>query len=406
MRTKSFAGKFLSRLDKIDRRQIESYLSNLVQEREFLEVIFNRMLEGIIVTDANRRILFMNAAACKNLALKEDPTQYAGKMLPDLIPSPQLRERIGHFDPNKSQDISEELKVNKPKGRILKIRFLPITDDSGSVQSIVFLISDITEQKLKEFTLLQQQRIGALANLTAGVAHEIKNPLNSLQIHAQLLKKFLTTPPDRINSEHKARSGKSIDIILEEISRLSEIVNQFLMAVRPKRISFHPGDMNDILKHLVETISPILEQKGIKLIMNLEPTKVEILVNEKRLYQAFWNIAQNAQEAMENTENPILKIITRIEGQKLAVDFIDNGCGIAEENFGKIFEPYFTTKFNGSGRGLMLVYQIVNEHGGQIDIQSTKEKGAKITITIPLSRRLVRFLTERTKDYETKNPDR
>jgi PAS domain S-box-containing protein len=406
MRTKTFAGKFLSRLDKIDRRQIESYLSNLVQEREFLEVIFNRMLEGVIVTDVNRRILFMNAAACKNLDLKEDPTQYAGKALPDLITNSHLRERITHFNPNESQNISEELNVNKPQGRILQIRFLPIPDDSGSVQSIVFLISDITEQKLKEFTLLQQQRIGALANLTAGVAHEIKNPLNSLQIHAQLLKKFLTTPPDRIKPEQQGRSRKSIDIILEEISRLSEIVNQFLMAVRPKRISFQPGDVNDILKRLMETIFPTFEEKGIKLVMNPEPTKVEILANEERLYQAFWNITQNAQEAMENTENPVLKITTRIAGQRLVIDFTDNGCGIPEEHFGKIFEPYFTTKFNGSGRGLMLVYQIVNEHGGHIDIKSTKGKGAKVTITLPLSRRLVRLLTERTEDHEAENPDR
>ncbi|MBN1903111.1 PAS domain-containing protein [Candidatus Sumerlaeota bacterium] len=406
MRTKSFAGKFLSRLEKIDRRQIESYLSNLVQEREFLDVIFNRMEEGIIVTDANRRILFMNAAACKNLSLKGDPAQYAGKILTDLIASSHLRERITNFDMNKDQDIAEEIKVNKPRGHILKIRFLPIQDDSGDINSIVFLISDITEQKLKEFTLMQQQRICALANLTAGVAHEIKNPLNSLQIHAQLLKKFLSTQKKNTDPEQKERNQKSIDIILEEISRLSEIVNQFLMAVRPQKIAFHPGDINHILKRLAETISPILEQKGVRLIMNLEPTKVEILSNEERLYQAFWNIAQNAQEAMENTENPILKITTRIESQKLAIDFNDNGCGIAEEHFENIFDPYFTTKFSGSGRGLMLVYQIVNEHGGQIDIKSAKGKGTQVTITLPLSRRLVRFLTERTDEDEKKNTDR
>jgi len=397
----TFAGKFLSRLERIDRQQIESYLLNLIQAREFLEVIFNRMLEGIIVTDLEFRILFMNTAACKNLELKGEPNQFAGKQLPDLIKSPRLRERIQNFNPHKGEDFSEELKIKHPKGRILEVRLLPILDQKDHAESLVFLISDITEQKMKDYTRIQQQRITALAKLTAGVAHEIKNPLNSLNIHAQLLKKYLKTPGKSSDNSLRERSLKSIDIILEEVSRLSEIVNQFLTAVRPRRIILEQGDVNEIIRNLAETLAPTLEEKGMQLELALEPIKTEVRLNKQNLYQAFWNIAKNAEEAMEKTENPRLRIVTQIKGQNFLIDFTDNGCGIPEEHFDKIFDPYFTTKFSGSGRGLMIAYTIINEHGGTLDIESRKGEGTNVRISLPLARRPVRLLTERTTNHET-----
>jgi len=400
MDQKTFAGKFLSRLDKIDQQQIETYLSSLIQAREFFEVIFNRMLEGIIVTDLDLRVLFMNTAAYHALGLKKGPAQYAGKHLPDLITNPYLRERILEYNPLPGTGAGEEIKVIHPKGRILQIRFLTIADDKGEVKSIVFLLSDITEQKKAQYLSTQKQHLTALAALLGGVAHEIKNPLNALQIHAHLLKKYLHTPTEETTPEYRERSLRSMEIILEEISRLSRTVNEFLMTVRPQRVALESGDVQEILHRLVEIISPTLEQKGIKLALDLESTKTAVKMNKEGLYQAFWNIAKNAVEALAQTRNPEIRIVSRIKGNHLAIDFIDNGCGIPEKDLDNIFEPYFTTKFNGSGRGLTVAYHIVNDQGGTLDIKSAEGKGTRVTITLPLSHKPLRLLTDQKKNHE------
>jgi len=400
MDKKTFAGKFLSRLEKIDRQQIESFLLHLIQARDFLEIIFNRMLEGIIVTDTSYRILFMNMAACKALGLRKEPNLYAGKNLPRLIRSPILREHILEFDPSLGEVISREVKIKKPKGRVLRVRFLPLGEEGKKYESVVFLISDITEQKKAEYSMYQKQRITALANLTAGVAHEIKNPLNSLQIHAQLLKKYLGRLQEGerdISGETHERSLKSINIILEETTRLSDIVNEFLSAASPTPLKLSPGNVNDTIRHVVEIISPVLQEKGIELDIRLDPSDFEILLNHERLSQAFLNILKNASEALEKRTDPRITIMTRFEGKNIAIDFIDNGCGIPEKNLEKIFEPYFTTKFSGTGLGLMLVYRIIREHSGMINVKSREGEGTKITITIPLTKWPLRLLTEHTE---------
>jgi two-component system, sporulation sensor kinase E len=403
MGKKSFAGKFLSRLDKIDQQQIEAFLQKLIHAKDFFEIIFNRILEGIIVTDTSHRILFMNTAAFKALSLKEEPDRYAGKNLLGLINSPILRERILEFDPEAGEVISEELQIKRPRGRIIKISFLPIAGEQDDSDSIVFIINDITKQRKEEYSRIQKQRIIALTTLTAGIAHEIKNPLNSLQIHAQLLQKYMNTPREKLNIESKERSTKSIEIILEEISRLSGIVNQFLLAVRPEKITLESGNINDIIKKVVDVVELNLEKKNIDLILNLESAETESLLNFERMGQVILNLIKNAEEALENRENPEIIIRSRIDNQDMAIDFIDNGCGIPEKNMDKLFEPYFSTKFNGSGLGLIVVYRIIKEHGGNISLRSTEDEGTIVTITVPLTRRPLRLLTESMEKDETKN---
>lgn len=394
MDTKTFAGKFLSRLDRIDRRQIEAYLLRLIHAREFLELVFNRMEEGIIVTDTNLRILFMNSPSCRHLGLKGEPNSFAGKSLMSLVKNEQLLELMESFDPSSSESVSEEVVLKKPSQKILKFSILPIHEEVGSQESVVFLINDLTEIKKAEHLKMQRQHIAALASLTAGVAHEVKNPLNSLQIHAQLLEKYLNQEPEETAEKDRKRARRSIDVMLEEISRLSEIVNNFMMAVRPKQVHLEPSSINKVLKRVIEVVYPVLEEKGIDFKYHPEPAQAKVKINEKRLYQAFLNIINNAVEAMENTENPKLEIVSHIQTGYMAIDFIDNGCGIPEDKRDKIFEPYYTTKFNGSGRGLMMVYRIVNEHGGAIDIKSREGKGTKFTVLLPLFSRPVRLLTE------------
>ena len=275
------------------------------------------------------------------------------------------------------------------------MRFLPVSNENGAVESVVFLLSDVTEQRKTEETRQKNQRINALATLTAGVAHEIKNPLNSLQIHAQLIKKFLSMNRDAVTPELHRRSIRSSEIILEEIVRLSGIVNQFLMVISPRKIDLQPGNINQVIKKVLELVSPIFDAAGIKVITNLEPVETEILINEQRLTQAFLNILKNSEEALAGAAEPEIRIASRIEGKELRIDFIDNGCGIPEKNLDKIFEPYFSTKFNGTGLGLTVVYRVISEHGGSINIKNGEKRGAIVSMHLPLTRLPIKLLAEK-----------
>lgn len=398
MDTKSFAGKFLSRLDKIDHQQIEAFLLKLIQEKNFFEVIFSRMTEGIIVTDTSLHIVFINQAAYLLLGIKGNPEQHLGKHLPEIIPNAHLRERIKSFDPQRGEIISEEVKNRRTGQQAVQVRFLPVSNEEGAVESVVFLLSDVTEQRKIEDIRNKSQRINALATLTAGVAHEIKNPLNSLQIHAQLIKKFLLMDRDAVTPELHQRSIRSSEIILEEIVRLSGIVNQFLMVVSPQKIELQPGNINQVLKSVLDLVSPIFDAAGIKITTNLEPIDTEVLLNEQRLIQAFLNILKNSEEALAGISEPEIRIISRIEGRELIIDFIDNGCGIPEKNLDKIFEPYFSTKFNGTGLGLTVVYRVISEHGGSISIRNGEKRGAIVSINLPLTRLPIKLLADKVVD--------
>jgi len=395
MDTKSFAGRFLSRLDKIDRQQIEAFLRKLIQEKNFFEVIFSRMTEGIIVTDTSLHIVFINQLAFFLLGIKGNPEQHIGKYLPEIIPIAHLRERITAFNPQRGEIITEEIRKHRAGQRSVQARFLPVSNEDGAVESVVFLLSDVTEQRKTEETRQKNQRINALATLTAGVAHEIKNPLNSLQIHAQLIKKFLSMNRDAVTPELHRRSIRSSEIILEEIVRLSGIVNQFLMVISPRKIDLQPGNINQVIKKVLELVSPIFDAAGIKVITNLEPVETEILINEQRLTQAFLNILKNSEEALAGAAEPEIRIASRIEGKELRIDFIDNGCGIPEKNLDKIFEPYFSTKFNGTGLGLTVVYRVISEHGGSINIKNGEKRGAIVSMHLPLTRLPIKLLAEK-----------
>ncbi len=420
--SRTFAGKFLSRLDRIDRQQIESYLQKVIQAKTFLEVIFNRMVEGIIVTDISLRVLFMNLSACRLLGLKDDPGLFAGKNLTTLITIPGLLQRIIEFDPARGDVLSEEINIQKPRTATLLVSFLPVLSEPGKTESVVFMINDVTEEKRASQAQQQKERITSLATLTAGLAHEIRNPLNSLQIHAQLLKKYLTQPKKGPEQELHERSLKSIDVILEEIERLSDIVSHFLSVVRPAPVNLEPGDVNTIIRHVLEIVAPVFEERKIILEASLEPTITEARLNERGLAQAFFNIINNALDALEGRPEPALRITSRLEETSIVVDFMDNGCGIPEKDLERIYDPYFTTKFNGTGLGLMMVHRVIGEHGGMVGIRSREGEGTTVSITIPLSKRPMRYLpgmgeenradtaendiTITEQDYETPNIDR
>ncbi len=231
------------------------------------------------------------------------------------------------------------------------------------------LIDDI---KAAQENLVRTEKLYAIGEFSAGIAHEIKNPLASIKMLMQAL-------------EHKKQplSDKHLGIIQEEIDRIDRITKQFLALARPSKTEKKDLSINDILEEVIVLIRPKIEQSSIRLEKRLTAGLPLIKGNIDALKQVFINIILNSIQAMD-AEGGTLTIETATRNGMVSAVIKDTGVGIPEKNLRKIFEPFFTTKEFGTGMGLALTCAIINDHSGNIDIKSTPKIGTTITVEMPL----------------------
>jgi signal transduction histidine kinase len=214
--------------------------------------------------------------------------------------------------------------------------------------------------------------------MTAGMAHEIKNPLGSIGIHIQLMQKAI----DRDGAPDKDFFNKNLGILSEEVERLNNIVVDFLFAVRPMDVDLKDEELVSIIHESLELVKPELDEANIEIETSFEENIPKLQLDCKLIKQAVLNIIKNAMNAM--SEGGHLGISVFIENDNVVLQIKDDGEGIPEENREKIFEPYFTTKDFGSGLGLTLVYKIIKEHHGEIELKSRIAVGTSFIIKLPI----------------------
>jgi len=270
-------------------------------------------------------------------------------------------------------------------GRYLSVSVLPLVR-SKSVRGTIVTIEDITGKKNEEMRNRRLEGLASLTNLAATVAHEIKNPLGSISIYVQLLRKALV----QNGCEETPQAQKYLDIVDEEIERLNKIVVDFLFAVRPMKFEFTPLDMNALVTSLAEFFGEELTRAGIALTLELVPDLPLIQGDERFIRQMLINLVKNAMGAM--ITGGIIHIGTAWTEDFVRLTVEDTGSGIPEHMIHKIFEPYFTTKVDGTGLGLTMAYKVVKEHGGDIRVQSEQGKGTCFTILLPVIRRAQKMI--------------
>ena len=294
----------------------------------------------------------------------------------------------------KKINISEEFVIKTPAGaaRFLNISLMPLVKNKQLSGSII-KIDDITEKRNQETLLHRMESLAGLTNLAASVAHEIKNPLGSISIYIQLLQKAVNKSR---NSDEKLPEKKFLEnyleIINQEIDRLNNIIVDFLFAVRPISAELFPENPVKLLNSYVEFFKPELEEKNIKLKTAFLENSPKILLDEKLFKQVLINLVQNAIVAMPDGGE--LFFSTRITGDKYLISVADTGIGMNSETASRIFEPYFTTKVTGTGLGLTMVYKVIKEFGGDIEVESYEGKGTIFTISLPIPQREKHLLTE------------
>ncbi|MCS7200075.1 MAG: DUF3365 domain-containing protein [Caldimicrobium sp.] len=272
----------------------------------------------------------------------------------------------------------ENLKIEvEEDGRTYLLSLYPVFDNKGEVIKVVQILEDITEKKMMEERLIMTEKLAAIGQLSAGLAHEINNPLSGIILLLNQLKREQLNPQERQNYFELIQQGlNKIQMLIKDLLNFARTSD-----LKPQRIS-----INEIIKNLLNLSSHLLEKEKVKVIFNQNDHIPEIFLDKDKIEQVFLNIILNAIQAMENTSEKVLIIDTYIRDNKVCISFQDNGPGIPENIANRIFDPFFTTKGpdKGTGLGLSVSLAIVEKHGGRIYLDKS-DKGAKFVIEFPLS---------------------
>ncbi|MBM3238443.1 PAS domain S-box protein [Candidatus Poribacteria bacterium] len=334
--------------------------------------VLANVADAIVVTNSNCIITVFNQAAEK-LFLRE--AEHAiGQSIATLK---------GDFLSLCKQTLSEKQGISNQEMRyqrvagnalILTVSTSLTETEGGEIDSVVAVIKDLTEQKKLEAAARRKEKLTAMGELASGVAHEIRNPLNTIGIIAQRLKREFAVNDGEYDSLLK--------IVRGEVSRMNQIIEQFLRFARPAGLQLESTNMTEFLNEVILQIKSQVEDKGIQLEELIEALP-EIKIDKAQMKQALLNLILNAIEA--TAPGGKISISAYAVAQEVRLEIADTGVGIPEENLAKIFDLYFTTKDTGMGLGLALVNRIIVEHGGRIEVSSQEGKGTTCILSLPVS---------------------
>jgi len=381
--------------DITERKRAEEALR---ESEENYRNIFENAVMGIFQTIPDGRYLRANPAGVRMYGYEspEDMIQSVADMSQQIYVNPEDRARFKEIMEGKGYVVGFESEhYRKDKSRIWTVlNSRAVRDKTGRTLHYETTIEDITERKRAEIELrdtlkqlqdakdmlVQSEKLAAIGRLSAGVGHEILNPLNIISMRMQFLE-MTEKLPDKVK-EGFATMFKQIDRIV----KITKDLSQFSRISKRDMIK---KDMNQLMEHILSLVIPRLRVEQVTLETEFQPELPRILMEPDRVEQVVLNIINNAVDALEGRENKMIKVtsgLTRREGRDyLRLTISDNGRGIPGENIDKLFEPFFTTKEagKGTGLGLHICYTIIQEHGGRIRAENKTEGGASFFIELP-----------------------
>lgn len=237
------------------------------------------------------------------------------------------------------------------------------------------MVTSLREKEMMESKLRQAQRLSALGNLAAGVAHDVRNPLNAIKL-------LSSHALDSIEGDEKSRAAKPLETIRREVDRLEEIVSSFLSLAKERSLEAEPSRVDDLLEECVRLFQKDAEARGVRLTMELRATDVTLLLDPKQFNRAILNVLLNALEAC--SPGGRVRMFSRVVDIGCQIEIRDDGPGLDTEAADRVFDPYYTTKPGGTGLGLSITRGIIEEHGGTVELTSTPKQGAQVLVTLPL----------------------
>jgi len=380
----AFLDKLIGRLDRIDPGSLQGHFLQLAREKGVLETIFHALHEGVAVVDDTGRIQYANRSAGRLFGFHPDAA--AGQPLEKYLRDIDWA-RISHLDGAEwSRMVTREIEVSYPEHRFVTFYVVPLRAVDPAATGAVVIFRDVTGERRREATSLESERLQAIMLLAGGVAHEIGNPLNSLNIHLQLLRRQLASLPE----DAREPLRELVSVANQEVRRLDGIIKQFLQAVRPTPLRPESVHLGELARAALDFLRPELDDRKILVEFECPDALPAVRADRDQMKQAFYNIIRNAAQAM--ADGGALRVTLSAGDRFVAISFRDQGGGIAPEHLSHIFEPYYTTKRGGTGLGLMIVQRILRDHGGEIEINTEPGRGATCTLFVPREDRVVRLL--------------
>ena len=338
--------------------------------------ILNSLEDAVIVLNARRQVVFCNEPA-EALLGKWIDSAFAETSEPLQAPDHPLAPFIAELFEDGIERRNAPVKVLCPDGQTRELAVssyrIPGGDRAGGA---VLALRDLDPVRAVQSLVTYSQKLAALGRLTSGVAHEVKNPLNAMRIHLELLKA-------RLGGTNQA-ARENLDVIAHEIQRLDRVVQGFLKFVRPEELSLAPVDVGTLLGEVARLMTPEAARAGTRIALDVAPELPAVPGDVGLLQQACTNLVTNAIQAMPDGGAVTLGARRGMDGA-IEVRVRDEGVGIPAEDIERIFRLYYTTKPQGSGIGLSMVYRIVQMHDGRIDVDSEVGRGTVMTMTLPVA---------------------
>ncbi len=361
-------------------RQLESTLQEKEEAQNYLKKILESLPCGVVVLDAKGNVTLCNPVATRLLTLRQGRTAKPHRR-GRLLSNPSLRD---YFEaPVAPECRKQEIEIPFFSGgemRVLAASGSPLEDAAGNPVGALHIIRDITEMKVLQEQSKRGERLSAMGEMAVELAHEIRNPLGSIELFASLLEKEL--PPD-------GDLGRWAENIRIGSRSLNNIVSNMLHFSNPLLPAFAEVDVHGVIEEILRFMDPIMRQREVGVTKHLTARGPMVYGDRELLKQVMLNLLMNAMQAMPSRGTLVVgtRDVDQLPGEApcggLEVRIQDSGVGIPPENLARVFDPFFTTNRNGTGLGLSVVHQIVDKHSGFIRVESEVDVGTTFTIVLP-----------------------
>ena len=364
-------------MDITKRREMEHRLH---QQQEFARRLVDNFPDLILVLDADSHYTFISPR-CKEVlgySLEESPyLEFGGRTHPEDLPAALAIYK--DILAGKQTFASMELRIRHKQGdwRRILFNFSPLSDESGNIEGVVLSGRDVTDIKRLEEQLIQAEKLAAMGQMLAGVAHELNNPLTAVLGVTELLR-------ERAPADESFK--RQLDLTHRQARRAARIVQNLLEFSRPASAQKKLLDVNNLVERTLQLHEHSLRRNSIEVDFRPDTSLAGVMGDANQLIQVFLNLVSNAEQAIrEVRESGRLEIRLGRSGNRLSIRFQDDGVGIRPESLPRLFDPFYTTKRpgGGTGLGLSICMSIIREHGGIIEVEPLPAGGSAFTVFLP-----------------------
>ena len=353
---------------------------------DYITNIIENLEQCIAVIDLEKRIVLQNSMMMQQFSPAEGAIgkklrtvmprfweEYRGQIWGDIL----VNDVIGNGQRRKLPRFP--MKTCGNKIRYFDLKASPFTNNDAQIIGVILVMEDVTDNIHLENQLLRQARTASLANLGASIAHEIRNPLNSISLNIQLIKEWLQQP-DYFSREE---IFETVDNVVSEIQRLNDMIRYFLRFSRLPVPQLYADDLNECVRRALRLLTEQARQANVQISENYGKLP-QIQLDRNQISQAIYNLCLNALQAMQEQGGGKLEVTTFSNKDYVVVEIKDNGPGLGNQVMDSLFDLFYSTKEDGSGLGLPIANQIVEHHQGRIVAENNLDYGSCFSIYLPV----------------------